>query len=605
MAEPAPVRKTYIDPSTLPEVERATLRRIAGYLKPYVRYLIAIGVLLISSALIDLLPQWLLKLTLDRALPERNVEQLLWLCAGMIAAPAVSDLLDVGEKYLTAFLGERVMFDLRNELFQHLQRQPIGYFTTAKPGEALSSMLNDVAGVGSVVSDKLMAIAQNVVVSVAILAMLFVMDWRLALIATLFLPLIAFPTRRVGYKRKQLKRRTQEKMAEFVGLLSETLSVSGALLLKVFGAEESEAQRVEQKSREIMDLSVRQALIGRWFKLMMGFLENAGPALIWGFGGYLFIRGEIQLGSLVVSAALLKKLYSPATNLAGVYVDLVTSYAYFERIFAVLDLKPAIQDRPGAKAISNVRGAVSLQQVSFAYHAEEPVLHDVDLDILPGECVALVGPSGAGKSTLAALIARLYDPSSGAVTLEGIDIRDISLKSLRSQLGVVSQDTFLFNTTILENLRFGRPGASREGIIAAAQTAQIHEFIERLPEGYETVVGDRGYRLSGGERQRLAIARAILRDPRILILDEATSSLDSQNEALIQKALEALLKNRTSLVIAHRLSTVRNADVIVVLSEGRILDRGRHETLLAKGGLYARLCEQQFGNSDSAAVLAT
>jgi ATP-binding cassette subfamily B protein len=378
--------------------------------------------------------------------------------------------------------------------------------------------------------------------------------------------------------------------------LSETLSVSGALLLKVFGAEESEAKRVEQKSREIMDLSVRQALIGRWFKLMMGCLENAGPALIWGVGGYLFIRGEIQLGTLVVSAALLKKLYSPASNLAGVYVDLVTSYAYFDRIFAVLDMKPAIEDRPGARAISNVRGAVSLHHVSFGYQAEEPVLQDIDLEILPGQCVALVGPSGAGKSTLAALIARLYDPSNGVITLEGIDIRDITQKSLRAKIGVVSQDTFLFNTTILENLRFGRPEASEDEIVAAAQTAQIHEFIERLAEGYQTVVGDRGYRLSGGERQRLAIARAILRDPRILILDEATSSLDSHNEALIQKALEALLKNRTSLVIAHRLSTVRNADVIVVLSEGRILDRGRHETLLAKGGLYAQLCEQQFGN---------
>src|SRR5437867_967976 len=325
MSTPVSTKRTYLDPGSLPAVERATLRRIASYLRPYLRPLFAIGFLLVSSALLDLLPPLFIKRVVDSALPERDLVQLLWLCAGMIAAPAASDLLDVGEKYLTTFLGERVMFDIRNSLFQHLQRQPIGYFTTAKPGEALSSVLNDVQGVGSVMSDKLMNIAQNVIVFAATLVMLFVMDWRLALIATLFLPFVALPTRRVGLRRKQLKRRTQEKMAEFVGLLSETLSVSGALLLKVFGAEEAEAKRVEQKSREIMDLSLQEALIGRWFRLLMGFLENAGPALIWGVGGYLLIRGEIMLGALVASAALLKKLYSPASSLAGVYVELVTS----------------------------------------------------------------------------------------------------------------------------------------------------------------------------------------------------------------------------------------------------------------------------------------
>jgi ATP-binding cassette, subfamily B, bacterial len=591
-----------IDSSARPAVERATLRRIAAYLRPYVRYLFAIGFLLVSSAIFDLLPPLLVKSAVDSALPNRNLMQLLWLCLGMVAAPAVSDLLDVGEKYLTTLLGERVMFDIRNSLFQHLQRQPIGYFTMAKPGEALSSVLNDVQGVGSVVSDKLMAIAQNVIVFAATLVMLFAMDWRLALIATVFLPFVAFPSRRVGLRRKQLKRRTQEKMAEFVGLLSETLSVSGALLLKVFGAEEAEARRVEQKSREIMDLSLQQALIGRWFKLLMGFLENAGPALIWGVGGWLLIRGEIRLGALVASAALLKKLYTPASSLAGVYVELVTSYAYFDRIFAVLDLEPAIKDRAGAKEIAMVRGGVRFHDVSFAYTAGEPVLQGIDLEMPPGKCVALVGPSGSGKSTLAALIARLYDPSKGRITLDEVDVRDISLKSLRAQIGVVSQDTFLFNTTIFENLRYGRPEASREQIVAAAQAAQIHEFIERLPQGYNTVVGDRGYRLSGGERQRVAIGRAILRNPKILILDEATSSLDSHNEALIQSALNALLKNRTSLVIAHRLSTVRSADLIAVLEKGKIADRGGHEELLAKGGLYARLCEEQFGGASEAAA---
>jgi len=588
-------KKSYIDPSALPSVERATVWRIGSYLKPYWRRLLAIGFLLVSSALLDLLQPLLIKRVLDVALPQRDLTQLIWLCLGMIAAPAAADILDVGEKYLTTFLGERVMFDIRNSLFRHLQRQPIGYFTSAKPGEALSSVLNDVQGVGSVMSDKLMAIAQNVTVFVATLVMLFSLDWRLALVAMVFLPFIAFPARRAGKRRKQVKRTTQEKMAEFVGLLSETLSVSGALLVKVFGAEEAEAKRVQQKSREIMELSLQQALIGRWFKLLTGFFENAGTALIWGAGGYLFLRGNFQLGSLVASAAYLKKLSTPASNLAGVYVDLVTSYAYFDRIFLVLDQEPAIKDQPGARELASVQGTVSFRNMTFAYSPGQPVLRDINLEIPAGRCVALVGPSGSGKSTLSALVARLYDPTQGMVTLDGVDLREISLKSLRAQIGVVSQETFLFNTTIMENLRYGRPEARRDEIVAAAQAAQIHDFIEKLPQGYETIVGDRGYRLSGGERQRVAIARAILRDPTILILDEATSSLDSHNEALIQTAFDALMKNRTCLVIAHRLSTVRNADVIAVLDDGAIVDRGRHEDLLKKGGLYAQLCEEQFG----------
>jgi ATP-binding cassette, subfamily B, bacterial len=591
--------RTSPDPGSLPRIGRATLRRIAALMRPELRTVLAIGVLLVSSAILDLLQPVILKLLIDHAIPERHFGLFAWLCVGMIAAPLGADLLDVREKYLTTLVGERVVFNLRNALYRHLQRQPLAYFLSAKPGEALSSVLNDVQGVGSVVSDKVMEIAQNTVVSGVTMVILFALDWRLALVAIFFLPFFAVPSRKAGQVRKKIKRAAQEKLAQFVGMLSETLSISGVLLLRLFGTEETEAKRVEEKSREIMDLSLRQALIGRWLKLLLGFLANAGPAALWGVGGYLVLQGDMKLGTLVASAAAARKLYGPAGGLATLYADFVTSCAYFDRIFAVLDLAPAIADGPDAVPIGRVRGALSFQKVSFAYGPETEVLHDLDLEIAPGQAVAFVGPSGSGKSTLVALVGRLYDPTSGAITLDGVDLRRIQLKSLRAQIGVVSQETFLFNTTMRENLRYGRPGASDEEVVAAATAAELHDFVLSLPAGYDTLVGERGYALSGGERQRVAIARAILRDARILILDEATSALDSRNEALIQAALEPLMVGRTSLVIAHRLSTVRNTDLIVVLEHGRIVERGRHDDLLAANGLYAELHRQQIG-TDSA-----
>jgi ATP-binding cassette, subfamily B, bacterial len=583
-------RKNEIDFRLAPKVECATLRRIQLLLRPYAGYLLLILLLLVSSALLNLLTPIFLKQLIDRAVPERNSRLFISLCAGMLAAPVGADFLDVGEKYLTTLVGERVMFDLRNALYRHLHRQPMSYFTAAKPGAALSSILNDVQGVGPVVSDKVMDIAQNITVFCANVAMLFALEWRFAVIVLLFLPIIAFPTRKVGLTKKRIKRQTQEAVAEFVGLLSETLSISGALLMKVFGTQELEAKRIEVKSREIMELSLRQAVVGRWFKLLLGFLENAGPVLLWGVGGYLVMQGGVRLGTVVASATLLKKLYSPATGLANVYIDLVTSYAYFDRIYGVLGLEPSIQDAPDARPLTEARGALSFENVRFTYGDGTPeVLCGVNLDIAPGQTVAVVGPSGAGKSTLAALVARLYDPTSGTISLDGHDLRKIRLKDLHAQIAVVSQETFLFHTTIRENLRYSRPEASDEEIIAAARTAHLHEVVTGLPDGYDTVVGDRGYRLSGGERQRVAIARAILRDPRILILDEATSALDYKNEALIQAALEPLLKGRTSLVIAHRLSTIRHADMIIVLDGGKIVEQGCHRELMARRGLYSAL----------------
>ena len=589
-------RKTWIDPNELPPVGAPTLRRIFGTIRPYRREAATIAVAMFGSALLNLVPPLLVKRVIDVAIPNRDGTALLVLCAGMLAGPLCAGLLGVAQKYFATVMGERVMLDLRVQLYRHLHRQSLGWFSAARPGESVSRVLNDVQGVGSIVSGTMVDIAQSTIVLTTTIALIFWLDWRLALLAIALLPLFIAPTRRVGRRRKALKRKTQVRMAELTGILTETLSVSGALLLKVLGAERLETERFERKAREVMDLSLQQSLVGRWFRMLLGLFEAAGPAAVFALGGWLVIRGDVALGTVVAFVTLLKRLYSPASDLAGVHVDFVTSYACFDRIFQVLDMEPAIADSPGAFAAHDVRGALSLRGVSFSFGGA-PTLASIDLEIPAGACVALVGPSGAGKSTLAALVPRLHDPTGGAILLDGQDLRNITLDSLRAQIGVVTQETVLFHASILENLRQARPGASLDDVTAASRAAQIHDVIAALPEGYDTLVGDRGYRFSGGERQRLAIARAILRDPRILILDEATSALDAQNEALVQQALVPLMRGRTSLVIAHRLSTIRNADLIVVLEAGRVVERGTHEELLSKAGLYAHLHARQLGAS--------
>jgi len=582
-----------IDPREV-SVSSSTIRRIGRHLRPHAATAAAVLALLAAGAALNLVPPMLVRLVVDEAIPARDLPRLATLCTLMIAAPVAAGLLGVLQKYLSALIGERVTFDLRVDLFKHLHKQPLGYFAAARPGEALSRVLNDVDGVGQAVSRTLTGVFKNAIALICAAAAVLWLDWRLAAIALCALPLFVAPARRVGRRRKALKRRAQEKIAELTGLLSETLSLSGALLVKTFGAEKIERRRVKQKCRDLMRLSLEQTLVGRWFSMLLGLFENVGPALIFLAGGYLVISGQAKLGTLVAFVTILRKLYAPASELAGVHVDLVTSYACFERVYGVLDQAPAIRDMPDAVKLDRVRGDLELRGVSFEYRPGSPALSEVSLRIPAGSTLALVGPSGSGKSTLAALLARLWEPTRGEILLDGKNLRTIKLKSLRSHIGVVAQETYLFHATVAENLRYGRPDASDEVLVAAARAAQIHDFICSLPQGYDTVVGERGLRLSGGERQRLAIARALLKDPRILILDEATSSLDAMNEALVQSALQPLMKGRTTLVIAHRLSTIRSADAIAVLEKGRVRELGTFDELLRKDGLFAELWHRQY-----------
>ena len=586
-----PARKTYIDPKELPRVERATLRRILATLAPYRSRVALVVLAILASSLLNLLPPFFVKRAVDQAIPAGDLRLLLLLCAGMVVGPVLAGLVGVLQKHLTTSTSETLMRDLRVRMFEHFQGLPYSYFVHARPGEAIAAVISDVQGVGSVVATTLVDVLDGIVVFTTTAAVLVYFDWRLALVTLALLPLFVVPTRSVGRERKRMRRSAQARAAELVGILDEALSASGILLARVFGAERFEAARLREKAGEIAELSLRQAMVGRWFRLLIGLFEAVAPALVFGFGGLLVMRHGLALGTLVAFATQLRRLYAAASSLTTVHVDLVSSYAYFERVFRVLDMPP--EETPSGGLRPPLRGALQLQNVSFAYEDGVESLSHVDLAVEPGQCVAVVGPSGAGKSTLVSLLLRLHDPTSGEIRLDGHDLRSLDRGWLRAQVGVVTQETYLFHDTVLANLLYARPEASRAQVEAAARAAQVHDFIASLPLGYDTVVGRRGFRLSGGERQRVAIARVILKDPRILILDEATSSLDSRNEQLIQAALDPLLAGRTSLVIAHRFSTIRRASLIAVFDHGHLREKGTHDELLARGGLYAQLYKGQ------------
>ncbi len=616
----------YDESKSLPQIDRQLLGRVLGYARPYWRSVALMLAAICATSVIGLVPPLLYRDLIDYVLPARDFARLNLLALGMIGIPVVTGLIGVAQRYLSARVGEGIISDLRQTMYDHLLRMSLRFFTRTKSGEIISRFNNDVVGAQSVVAVTLPDLLANGITLVSTLAVMLTIEWRLALLSVAVLPLFLLPARRVGGILRRIRRQSMQYNADMSSTVTETLGINGVLLVKTFGRQRQDAARFRQASQNVRDMGVRQALVGRWFYLGLGIASAIGTALIYWVGGYQVLSEAITVGTIVAFAALLTRIYDPISSLSNVQVDLAQSLVSFERVFEYLDLPVEIEDQPGAIDLDRVDGHVRFEGVSFSYldEGELPVepaagapdgvdelasapalvggvittrrwaLRDLSFEILPGQLAALVGPSGGGKTTVTYLMPRLYDPTVGRISLDGHDLRAVTQESLSRQIGIVTQETYLFHDTVRANLLYACADATQAEIEAACRAANIHDFIAGLPDGYDTVVGERGYRLSGGEKQRLAIARVILKDPRLLILDEATAHLDSQSEALIQTALGPLLAGRTSIVIAHRLSTILAADQILVLDEGRLVEQGTHVELLARGGLYAHLYETQF-----------
>ena len=592
------------------------VRRVARLFKPYRGQVGLVFLSILVTGALGVAPAFLTKAIINQALLPHDLHLLWRLVVLMIAIPLVSGVIGVGQTYLTTVVGQRVMQDLRNRLYEHLQAMSLRFFTGARTGDLQSRLQNDVGGVQSVVTNTASSVLSNVVTVLSTVVAMLLLSWQLTALSFAVVPVFVFLTWRVGRARRQLSKETQESLAELSTLTEETLSVSGVLLAKTFDRQRDAIARYREGNRRLAWLQVRQQMVGRSFFALVQVFFSASPALIFLVAGY----SHLSLGTIVAFTTLQTRLLFPIGNMLQTSVEVQSSLALFERIFAYLDLPQDIVDAPGARELpkDRVRGRVELDEVYFRY--EEPVrpaaleaqavevdgdgsrpvaprewtLEDVSLEIEPGQLAAIVGPSGAGKTTISYLVPRLYDVTRGHVRIDGIDVRDIKLASLAEIVGMVTQETYLFHSSVRENLLYAKPDASQEEIEAATRAAAIHERITELSEGYDTLVGERGYRMSGGEKQRLAIARVILKDPRILILDEATSALDTTSERLVQHALEPLMEERTTIAIAHRLSTILAADMIFVVDRGRLREQGTHDELLRQGGLYAELYVQQF-----------
>jgi ATP-binding cassette subfamily B protein len=578
-------------------IDRALVRRVLGYFRPYWRAGALALACLAAGAVLGLVPALVFKALIDTLSSDApSFGHVAWLVGAGIAAAVVGGLVGLAEDYLTERISQGIIFDLREQLFDKLVHQSVGFYTHNRAGEVMSRIGNDVNDIENVVADTVFGVANNALVAGTTLALMIAFDWRLTLVALVLIPALAIPMRRAGRRVYAARGATQRKLADMTAYLQEILGISGALLVKAFGRERDERERFRATNDQLRHLEIRASMIARRFSTLMRVLQTAGPALVILAGGWLVIHQGTSVGTVFVFATVLMQRFGMAAGWLGeTHVNLVGSLALFRRIFTVLDFPTDVADRPGARGLHAVEGAIALDSVTFAYPTQtRPALEDLSVRIEPGQLVALVGPSGAGKTTLTTLIPRFYDPQHGRVLIDGHDARELTLESLRRHIGIVFQDTFLFHASIRDNLLYARPDATDDELSAAARAASMDDFIASLPDGYDTVVGERGHRLSGGEKQRLAIARVILKDPRILVLDEATSNLDTVSEQLIQAALKPLFTGRTSVVIAHRLSTILAADEILVLDRGRLVEHGSHADLLDHGGLYATLYEHQF-----------
>lgn len=623
-----------------PKITRTLLARVFTYARPYRKSLFILLFLILINTGLNLVNPLILRSLIDTAIPQKNITLLIWLAAGLLIVPAISAVLNVLQRRTTTSIGEGVIFDLRVSLYERLQRMSLRFFTNTHTGELMSRMNNDVVGAQTAVSSTIVSIVNYIVQAIAVLIMMFSLEWHLTLVSLIIMPLFLLATQKLGVKLRAIAHKQMEANAQMNAMMNETLNIGGAILVKLFGQKDQEVNRFSSRAKDVRKMGVERVSTASLFIAIVGLISAVGTSLIYGLGGYLVIKDAFTIGTIVAFGSYLGSLYGALQGLSNAPVEFSMSVVSFERVFEVLDLPLDIVEKPQASVLTNIKGDIRFENVSFQYEQgdehflsdvhrygsienitavfsgkEEPrgdeeeghnqargyALEGINFHVEPGKLAALVGPSGAGKTTLTYLLPRLYDPTQGRILIDGQDLRDLTLDSIAAQIGMVTQEATLFHDTIRTNLLYARPDATQLDLETACRAANIHNFIHDLPDRYDTIVGERGYRLSGGEKQRIALARVILKDPRILVLDEATSSLDSESEALIQEALKRVMSGRTSIVIAHRLSTILAADQILVVDRGQIVERGTHKELLALGGLYAHLFRTQFKKSEQSA----